>query len=580
VAAIGLGGLTPDAKPRIAVFAGPAATILNSPPLVTSNLARRRAGLPPRLDAWGRLPRFDVLRPQRLAKPVTVYVEQFSAHPMEHDAAELYAEPDGWMDRAGTVHRRRRSAEDIPVYEIELRPEDGLLPLPFMGRQRDGSPWEDDCAEPGADPSRCRQPFYPDAARVFEEIDRLGIDGDGVGNQLGGRADFDFIRVLPSAGYTRGLPAEQRTDLGAGDVPPERLGEDYFPYRPRHLRYEPVRAHLATVTNAVQAALAGDGYRGGLWLEGSPFVEETVYWLNLLVDATVPIVACASADWPHGGLAASGDRALVDAVCYVCSGVWSDAAGRDRVGAVLIHAEQIFAAREVQKADARPGGYVATGGHGGVVGSTGEPGPPVLTYLPVRRHTHRSEVRLSRLPFEVSGVRWVAGAGVRRTAVRIRDDQGRLLGEAIPRVSILKHARYQPDDSGAGDGGDVEVLGQVERALASAPLAGFVVEGSTPYGGASPGTDAALRRAALCGVPVVRVARGNAEGFVAAERVRSRLSVAGANLTATKARLLLMACLLRFGALPPAADPDRPTEAEIGRIREALASYQAVFDTH
>ena len=34
--------------------------------------------------------RFDALRAQRLAAPATVYVEQFSAHPLESDAAELY----------------------------------------------------------------------------------------------------------------------------------------------------------------------------------------------------------------------------------------------------------------------------------------------------------------------------------------------------------------------------------------------------------------------------------------------------------------------------------------------------------
>ena len=76
----------------------------------------------------------------------------------------------------------------------------------------------------------------------------------------------------------------------------------------------------------------------------------------------------------------------------------------------------------------------------------------------------------------------------------------------------------------------------------------------------------------------MRVSRGNAEGFVASERVR--LGIAGANLTATKARLLLMACLLRFGALPPAADPDHPTPAEVEAVQAALARFQAVFDTH
>mgnify|MGYP000683983914 CR=1 FL=1 len=53
-----------------------------------------------------------------------------------------------------------------------------------------------------------------------------------------------------------------------------------------------------------------------------------------------------------------------------------------------------------------------------------------------------------------------------------------------------------------------------------------------------------------------------------------------ANLTGTKARLLLMACLLKFGSLPPARDPDNPAPGELDAIRVALASYQAVFDTH
>ena len=39
-----------NAKPRIAHFAGPNATILNSPPLVTSNKARKKYGLPPAVD--------------------------------------------------------------------------------------------------------------------------------------------------------------------------------------------------------------------------------------------------------------------------------------------------------------------------------------------------------------------------------------------------------------------------------------------------------------------------------------------------------------------------------------------------
>ena len=78
-------------------------------------------------------------------------------------------------------------------------------------------------------------------------------------------------------------------------------------------------------------------------------------------------------------------------------------------------------------------------------------------------------------------------------------------------------------------------------------------------------------------LPVVRVGRGNTEGFVP---LHDPCFIGGSNLTATKARLLLMACLMKFGSLPPAADPDHPTSAEAAAVGEKIALYQAVFDTH
>src|SRR5262247_1690371 len=88
-------------RPKIAVFSGPTATIQNSEPLVTSNKAREKYGLPLLRDKQGMALRFDVLRSQRLAAPITVYIEQFSAHPLERDSAELYAPPDGYLDLSG-----------------------------------------------------------------------------------------------------------------------------------------------------------------------------------------------------------------------------------------------------------------------------------------------------------------------------------------------------------------------------------------------------------------------------------------------------------------------------------------------
>ena len=137
-------------KARIAHLAGPTATIQNTPPLVTSNKARDKRGLPLMSDADGAPLAFDALRAQRLAAPAKVYVEQFSAHPLESDSAELYGPPDGFLGPNGVFHRERRGDDDTPVYEIELRPEDGLYPLPYMAVQVSGQAWEEECPHPGA----------------------------------------------------------------------------------------------------------------------------------------------------------------------------------------------------------------------------------------------------------------------------------------------------------------------------------------------------------------------------------------------------------------------------------------------
>jgi hypothetical protein len=41
-----------------------------------------------------------------------------------------------------------------------------------------------------------------------------------------------------------------------------------------------------------------------------------------------------------------------------------------------------------------------------------------------------------------------------------------------------------------------------------------------------------------------------------------------------------MACLMKFGSLPPAADPANPTRSEMKALKEARKAYQEVFDTH
>ena len=173
---------TAQNKPKIAVFSGGTATVLNTIPLVTSNKSRAAQGLPLRTNSDGSSAAFDHLVPQRLAAPVEVLIEQFSGHPLEKDVAELYGPPDGYVDSHGTFHSSRQSPEDKAVYRVTLGPEDGLYLLPYMALQADGSAWDGGCTSPGAPFEQCRQTFYPDASRLFEEIDRRigGRSGSGI----------------------------------------------------------------------------------------------------------------------------------------------------------------------------------------------------------------------------------------------------------------------------------------------------------------------------------------------------------------------------------------------------------------
>lgn len=562
-------------KIRIAHLAGPNATIQNTPPLVTSNKAREAHGLPLLTDVEGTPSRFDPLRPQKLAVPVTVYVEQFSAHPLEKDVAELYAAPDGYIDEAGNFSPEPTSEADKPVYRIELKPEDGYYPMPYMARQADGSAWETDGTGPRVERAKSRQPFMPDGRRTFDEVDRLGVDGMGLGNTISDVAEVDFYRLAPSAGYTKGLAAAERTDEGDGDIAPEVSGKDFFPYRPAHLNASPPRMSLARITNMAQDILGSGDYDGAIWTQGSPRVEETCYWLSLALDVTVPICCNASQRY-HGQISNDGPKNLADSTDWIASKVWADDQGRNRVGVVMVQDQRVFAAREVTKVDARPGGYVAAGGHGGILGAGGGGTGSVLRYVPAMKHTWQSEVNVSKLPASVTGIR-AGAAGIETVEVAVKDGDGRLLDTAIPKVSIVKDASYIEDDYDSDPAQEVDTIAFMDYKLKNAPLSGFVLEGLNPYGkAAATSKSRILLKAVYSGFPVANVGRGTTEGFA----ISGGPFIAGSNLTSVKARILLMLCIMKFGMLPPAKDPLKPTNDEVAATAEKLALYQAVFDTH
>jgi L-asparaginase len=561
----------PTKKARIAHLTGPTATIQNTPPLVTSNKARAKHGLTPLADVEGFPLKHDALRAQRLAAPAKVYVEQFSAHPLESDAAELYGAPDGYVSTDGSFSKTRRSDADKPVYEIELKPEDGLYPLPYMAVQANGQPWEEECAEPGAPPERARQGFFPDGSRSFEDIDRLSVGMDGVASLISSIATVDFHRGAPPGGFTKGRPAADRTDVGSGDIAPEKRGRDFFAYKPVHLAGAPPRPTLAKVTNDMQALADSSDYDGMIWTQGSPQVEETAYWFSLLIDTKKQICGNA-AQRPQGQISADGPANIVDSVRFIASDQWKDERGGNRCGVVVIQEQQIFAAREVAKVDARPGGYRATGGHGGIIGNISHTGRIALTYLPAYKHTYLSDLRLTQLPKTVKAAK--TGGAV---DITVKDANGLLQADAIPVVSIMADGSYSTLEFGDDPSLEVDLIASIDHKLSLCRLAGFIVQGLVPYGSsASAARHRLFLKAAFSGLPVAKVGRNSPEGFADPHDFQ----IAATNLTATKARLLLMACLLKFGSLPAAEDPDKPTKAELDAIRKAVAQYQAVFDTH
>ncbi|MEE8466556.1 MAG: hypothetical protein V3S68_08780, partial [Dehalococcoidia bacterium] len=133
---------------------------------------------------------------------------------------------------------------------------------------------------------------------------------------------------------------------------------------------------------------------------------------------------------------------------------------------------------------------------------------------------------------------------------------------------------------------EVDILARVAKALTdqssadenSPRLHGLVLEGTSPYGLGSTSQMAALAIAAYSGLPVVRVGRSDPGGRVPG--FMHNLSIAGSNLDANKARLLLMASMLKLGRFPKAIDPRNPTSKEKEALLAKIAEFQEIFESH
>jgi L-asparaginase/Glu-tRNA(Gln) amidotransferase subunit D len=407
-------------------------------------------------------------------------------------------------------------------------PAGGLVPLPYAGSPDDGA-----------------QTFFPSAERLYDEIDALEIDDDGRTHVLGRLAEFEFHRAGAPAGYE-----------AAGEV----AGRDFFPYGETVRRAEPDFAALVRITNTVQAVIDGPA-DAVQWLEGTPVIEESLYWLGLLIDTTKPIVGQV-AQRMHRAIGSDGPRNLFDGVGYVVSRAWAGPDGSDLAGPVLVTDGVVLPARELVKLAGRPGGYSA--GAFGPIAILDRIDRQRVEFLPTRRSGRRSLVNTRELPATVTGL---------HGEVRVTDGAGRLDEQLTAAVEIVKYGRY-----GLHEELDEPLVADRVAALrAHAPLAGLVLEGLAQNGWASRQLEAGLRRAAFSGIPVVWAARGTPHGPTG---LPPEPFVSAAGLSASKARILLLAALLRYGSAPAAVDPDRPTPDEIVAVNRHRVQLQALFDTH
>jgi hypothetical protein len=167
--------------------------------------------------------------------------------------------------------------------------------------------------------------------------------------------------------------------------------------------------------------------------------------------------------------------------------------------------------------------------------------------------------------------------GIETIDIAVKDGNGKLLPDAIPVVTISNDGSYSAMAPGHDTAPEIDLIASIEHKLGLGLLTGFVVQGLVPYGRSPSHTRMKLmNRAVFSGIPVAMTGRGAPMGFADP----TPLHIAAANLTANKARFLLMACLLKFGSIPAAKNPDQPTSDEIDAVRKAVAAYQAVFDTH
>jgi L-asparaginase len=246
--------------------------------------------------------------------------------------------------------------------------------------------------------------------------------------------------------------------------------------------------HWPPLARRINELLAQPDVKGVVVTHGSNTVEETAYFLSLTVKSDKPVVLTA-AQRQFTTLSSDSPKNFLQAVRVAAC---DEARGK---GALVVANDVINAARDVSKnITTRVETYSSRD-----MGALGFVDDDQITFyrLPVKSHTRATPFDAARLP-------------------------------KLPRVDIIY--------TYAGADGAL-----IEAAVAQG-AEGLVVAGF-PTGVATPVMDDAIRRAVDKGIPVVMTNRGGMGRVMDKRRNEGRPLVWGDNLTAVKARVLLMLAL-------------------------------------
>jgi L-asparaginase len=314
----------------------------------------------------------------------------------------------------------------------------------------------------------------------------------------GGTIDSATTHRLQLAGYVElGLRLEPGELVAS--IAPELASIATVTELPfRRLRAHAITdADLADLATAIRGSFERDEADGAVVTHGTNTLEETAWFLHLVIEGDRPVVICGAMR-PATALSADGPLNLVNAVRLAGS---REARG---LGALVLLDDTIHAARSATKADTMR----VSAFHDGAAGPLGwvdGDGRIVLASVPAR------------------------GTGLRGafSGVDLAD---------LPRVDIV--ASYQGADGAL-----------VEAAIAAG--ARGIVNAGTGAGYPTPGEEAALERAAAAGVQVVQATRVGGGRVPPVPKLAERGWLAAGDLNPWKARILLRLALAR-GVTDPA----------------------------